>query len=491
MKGTAVQDGRTYDASLLIGGAKRNSARRLTVYNPAHPCQIVGTVGLATATDIDDAVSAACAAQPAWAAQTFVDRAEALARICDRLGEDIDRRAKLYVRENGKTLAEATRELADVPSRARLTLSLAAGLDHQKELSAPDGRTMVGYVPFGVVVSIVPWNAPVSLACMQIIPALLAGNSVVLKAPESCPLTLIQTAEMIAEGLPPGLLNIVTGTVADIGDALTMHPNVGKVGFTGSIPSARKILANAAQSITSVTTELGGNDPAIFLEDADLGDEAMTRVATIVFRMTGQVCMAIKRIYVPESIHDRFVDALGRAVDRIIVGDGLEPAVTMGPLHSRTALERATEIIADARRGGAKIVKYGKIDRPETFDGGFFMQPMIVTDVDNEARLVVEEQFCPAIPVVRYRDIEEALERANATMFGLGGSVWSANVEKAVPLARRIQAGTVFVNTHGTNSINRQAPYGGLKQSGIGRRAGLEGVQEYMQLQTLTTYEQG
>ncbi len=218
------------------------------------------------------------------------------------LARDIDERAVLYVRENGKTIAEARAELAGVPARQRLTLELAAELDERHEVESPNGRSFVGFLPFGVVVSIVPWNAPVSLAFLQIIPALLAGNTVVVKPPETCPLSLIRAIEMIAPLLPPGIINVVTGMPGEIGDTLTTHPDVKKVAFTGSVPSARKIMANAAQTIKGITLELGGNDPAIVLEDADLGDAAMERMAKSVYRMTGQVCMAIKRIYVPESI---------------------------------------------------------------------------------------------------------------------------------------------------------------------------------------------
>ena len=484
----AVSAGQVH-AQMLIGGSRVDSTSRIEVRNPARTEEVVGTIVRGTPADVDNAVAAAKAAQPGWAAKTFVQRAEALSRALDKLGEDIDERAKIFVRENGKTFAEAKRELSDVAARARFTLELAPELDAANEMASPDGRTFVRRVPFGVVVSIGPWNAPVSLACMQIIPALLTGNSVVLKAPESCPLALIRTAEAIAAELPDGLLNVVTGLPGEIGDALTTHPDVSKIGFTGSIPSARKIIANAAQTIKSVTAELGGNDPAIVLEDADLSDESMQRMATIVFRMSGQVCMAIKRIYVAESIHDQFVEAFGKAVERIVVGDGLVPAVSMGPLHTRAGFERALEIIADAELHGGKVMRLGRINDPDSFEHGYFIQPTVVTDVAETSRLVLEEQFCPVIPIIRFKTVDAAVASANATIFGLGGSVWSRDIEKALAIAARIEAGTVFVNTHGTNSVNRKAPYGGLKQSGSGRRAGIEGLHEYTQSQTLTTYE--
>ena len=295
---------------------------------------------------------------------------------------------------------------------------------------------------------------------------------------------------MIAPLLPPGVINVVTGLPSEIGDTLTMHPDVNKVAFTGSVPSARKIMANAAQTIKGITLELGGNDAAILLEDVDLGDAAMERMAKSVYRMTGQVCMAIKRIYVPESIKDKFLEAFTRTVDRIVVGDGLEASVTMGPMHTARALDRAQGLVAAAARRSAKVQVLGQIADRAGFERGHFMRPTVVSDIADDAPLMAEEQFCPAVPVATYREIDDAVDRANSTIFGFGGSIWSRNIGRASGLARKLNAGTVFVNTHGTESVNRTLPYGGIKQSGIGRRAGIEGVMEYMQVQTLTTFEQ-
>jgi acyl-CoA reductase-like NAD-dependent aldehyde dehydrogenase len=339
------------------------------------------------------------------------------------------------------------------------------------------------------VVSIVPWNAPVPLGFMQIIPALLAGNAVIVKPPETCPLALTRCVEMIADLFPPGVLGLVTGLPAEIGDRLTGHPDVAKIAFTGSIPSARHIMANAAETIKGITLELGGNDPAVLLDDVDLSDKTMDQMASVVFRMSGQVCMAIKRVYVPRAIKDRFVDAFARAADKVVVGEGLRPRVTMGPLHQEKGLLRGRSLVEDAEQSGASVLPLGKIDDLETFNGGWFMQPTLVTDVPDDAPLMTEEQFCPALPIATYEDIDEAVSRANDTIFGLGGSVWGKNVDRALEVARRIQSGTVWVNTHGTHAINRRAPYGGIKQSGIGRRAGIEGMHEYLQVQTITSYE--
>lgn len=474
------------DAGLLIGGERVDGVRRQEVRNPARPDEVVGSIVLGTPRDVDQAIQAAAAAQGPWDHMGFLRRAQLIDQALDQLGTDLDARATLFVRENGKTLAEARRELGDVATRARLTLELTAELEATQHLPSSNGFTEVRRRPYGVVVSIVPWNAPVSLASMQIVPALLAGNTVVVKAPETCPLALLQTMGLLARVLPPGVLNAVTGMPADIGEALTRHPLVGKIGFTGSANSARTILENAAAGITSVTLELGGNDPAIVLPDAHIDDEMLQQMATTALRMTGQVCMAIKRIYVPESLHDDFVRRFAAVLNRSVVGDGLRPAVTMGPLHTRAAFVRAQAILEDARQRGARIQSLGQVEDAATFERGHFLRPTLVTQLDDHARLVVEEQFCPAIPVLRYRDLDDAVNRANDTSFGLGASVWGSDTDAAASLAWRLNAGTVFVNTHGTNAVNRKAPYGGVKQSGGGRRAGIEGMREYQQSQTLT-----
>jgi acyl-CoA reductase-like NAD-dependent aldehyde dehydrogenase len=474
---------------MLIDGRRIDGQARIEIRNPARPDELVGTIVRGTPHDVAAAVAAAKSAQPAWAAKSFTERAAILATGLDRLEADIDARAAVFVRENGKPMAEARGELAGVPTRQRMALGYAPELEAGRALAAPSGRSFVVGRPFGVVVSIVPWNSPVSLAFTQIVAALLAGNCVVLKPPETCPLALIRSVIMFAETLPPGTVNIVTGLPAEIGDALTTHPDVGKIGFTGSIPSARHIMANAAQTIKGVTLELGGNDPAIILEDADLGAPTMKAMMGATFQMTGQVCMAIKRIYVPAKRRDELVDAFRKTAESVVVGDGLEPAVTMGPLHTRKAQARAEGLLDDAVRRGAEVNELGRIDSETTFAEGYFMRPVMVTDVPEDAPLMTEEQFCPAIPVATYDDLDDAVDRANDTIFGLSASVWSRDVDRAVGVARRLEAGQVWVNTHGTRSINHQAPYGGVKQSGIGRKSGIEGIREYLQSQTITTHE--
>jgi acyl-CoA reductase-like NAD-dependent aldehyde dehydrogenase len=474
---------------MLIAGKRVDGQVRIEVRNPARPDDLVGTIVRGAPEHVDQAVAAAKAAQPAWGALTFTKRAEILAAGIARLENDLERRAAVFVRENGKPLAEARGELMSVPKRQQLALGYAAELDAGRNLAAPHGRTFVVNRPYGVVVSIVPWNSPVTLAFTQIVAALLAGNCVVLKPPETCPLALIRSVMMFAEALPPGAVNVVTGLPAEIGDTLTTHPDVGKIGFTGSIPSARHIMANAAQTIKGVTLELGGNDPAIILEDADLGAPTMKAMLGATFQMTGQVCMAIKRVYVPTRRRDEFVESFTKAAESLVVGDGLEPAVTMGPLHTRKAQARAEGLLEDAIRRGAEVRNLGRIDNEATFSGGYFMRPVVVTDIPEDAPLMIEEQFCPALPVTVYDDLDDAIARANGSIYGLSGSVWSRDVERAIGVAGKMEAGQVWINSHGVHAINHLAPYGGVKQSGIGRKSGIEGIREYVQSQTITTHE--
>jgi acyl-CoA reductase-like NAD-dependent aldehyde dehydrogenase len=474
---------------MLIGGRQVDGPDRIEVRNPARPDELVGTIVRGSPEHVNQAVAAAKTAQPSWAAETFAARAAVLASALARLENDIERRAAVFVRENGKPLAEARGELLSVAKRQRMALAYAPELDAGRSLAAPHGRTFVFNRPYGVVVSIVPWNSPVALAFTQIVAALLAGNCVVLKPPESCPLALIRSVMMFAEDLPPGTINVVTGLPAEIGDSLTTHPDVGKIGFTGSIPAARNIMANAAKTIKGVTLELGGNDPAIVLDDANFDPPTMKSILNATFQMTGQVCMAIKRIYVPATRRDEFMQSFCKAAESIVAGDGLEPAVNMGPLHTRKAQLRAQGLLDDAVRRGAHVVNLGAIDDETTFSGGYFMRPVAVTGIADDAPLMAEEQFCPAIPVATYEDVDEVVTRANQSIYGLSGSVWSRNVERAMAIASRIEAGQVWINSHGVHAINHLAPYGGVKQSGIGRKSGIEGIREYVQSQTVTTHE--
>ena len=476
------------DADFFIDNEDVSSTSRLDIRNPANPTEVVGSIVRGTAADAERAVQSAKVAQPRWEASGFRARAAAMARGIARLGEGVEERMALYVRENGKTLREAHGELAALDARLLPSLDYAEDLATPRHVGAAYGRTLITHRAYGVVVSIVPWNSPVALAFNQIVCGLLAGNTVVVKPPETSPLTLIASIKIFAQELPPGVLNVVTGLPNEIGDALTTHPDVSKIGFTGSVRSAKYIGANAAQTVKSVTLELGGNDAAILLDDADLGAASMERMANAVYWHAGQVCMAIKRIYVPEATVAPFLAAFRNAADKIVVGDGMNPRVSMGPLHSELQRDKGLAMVDDARKRGATIDVVGSIDDAAVFKRGYFMQPSIATNVPSDAPLVADEQFCPSIPIIAYRDVEEALTLANDSIYGLGGSVWGQDTARAQDIGLRLETGTVWVNTHGTAFINRNAPFGGFKQSGIGLKSGREGVLDYLQVQTVSTF---
>lgn len=462
---------------------------RLDVYNPAHPDELVGAVPRATPDDVNRAIAAAKAAQPDWGALGYRARAARITEGLTFLSEGAEQRSVLYVRENGKTLFEASRELLGLADRLAVTLEYVDELEAIRRIDSPIGEQLVTYRPYGVAVIIVPWNSPVTLAFGHIVAALLAGNSVVVKPPETAPLALIASIDVFARNLPASIINVITGLPDEIGDALTTHPSVGKISFTGSIRAARQISSNAAQSIKSLTLELGGNDAAILLDDADLSEKTMDRMLASVFSNAGQICMAIKRIYVHDDIADAFYQAFREAAGKIVVGDGLAPGVTMGPLHTNAALTRATGLIEDARSRGATVELLGQIQDQSTFSEGHFMQPTMVTDIDPDAPLVTEEQFSPSVPIVRFRDIDEVVACANGTIYGLGGSVWGRDFDRALAVAKRLEAGTVWVNNHGTRFTSLRAPLGGMKQSGVGYVGGLEGLLAYLEAQTIVPYD--
>ncbi|MDE8651539.1 aldehyde dehydrogenase family protein [Novosphingobium album (ex Liu et al. 2023)] len=474
------------EAAMLIGGARVIAGERHPVTNPAAPEDVVGVIGLAGAAEAKAAIAAAKRAQRGWGRLSFTRRGELLNAALDQVGAMIGSLAGLYARENGRTLGEAEGELASILPNQRQTIGWAAQFDAGSAMDRGAGFTRLRHVPYGVVVSIVPWNAPAALAFLQVIPALLAGNAVVVKPPETCPLTLLALLDVLARALPEGLVNAVTGLPDVIGPTLTTDADVAKIAFTGSGASAARIGAVAALTLKSLTLELGGNDPAILLPGTRPDAAMFAALRRAVFMNTGQVCMAIKRLYLHEDDVAAFVQGFRECVDALVVGNGLLPHVTMGPLHSRAALARSHGFIEDARARGAIVLPLGTIDDAAAFDRGHFMRPTLVTDIADDAPLMVEEQFCPAIPIATYRDPDEAIARANASDFGLSASVWGHDPARAADLATGLEAGTVFVNGHGVASLDRRLPYGGLKHSGQGRKAAREGIAEYCQSQVLT-----
>jgi acyl-CoA reductase-like NAD-dependent aldehyde dehydrogenase len=327
-------------------------------------------------------------------------------------------------------------------------------------------------VPLGVIAAITPWNVPIILLATKIAAALLAGNTVVAKPAATTPLTTLKIGELCAGILPPGVINIVADQ-NDLGSALTGHPDVAKVTFTGSTATGKKVMENAAGSLKRLTLELGGNDAAIVLDDVDPKEVAPKLLAGAMFN-SGQGCITIKRLYVHDSQYGEMCDELGRLAREIIVDDGIKQGTQMGPLQNKAQFEKVKGFLEDARQNG-NIVAGGKALNRK----GYFVQPTIVRDLADDARLVKEEQFGPILPVLRYSDVDDAIARANDTDFGLGGSVWSKNLDRAYAVAARIDSGTVWINQH--LDMHPEVPFSGTKQSGIGTEQGQEGLEEFTQ----------
>jgi acyl-CoA reductase-like NAD-dependent aldehyde dehydrogenase len=338
-------------------------------------------------------------------------------------------------------------------------------------------RIEVHRKPLGVVGSIPPWNWPLMIAIWHVMPALRTGNTVVIKPSSLTPLTTLRFVEIANEILPPGVLNIVTAE-GGIGSAMARHPGISKMVFTGSTPTGKQIMQNACGNLKRLTLELGGNDAGIVLPDVDVAEVA-PHIFAAAFNNNGQTCAALKRLYVHEEIYDIMCAALTDIARSVVTGNGLNAGVDLGPLQNREQLNLVVELAEDARKAGGRFLCGGTLPNGP----GYFYPATLVADVSDGVRLVDEEQFGPILPIIKYSDVNDAIKRANNSPFGLGGSVWSRDIEKAKGLAMRLECGTAWVNTHST--IQPNAPFGGVKESGFGVEFARDGLAEYTSIQTV------
>ena len=454
---------------LLIEGKLVEGASTLDVINPATG-RTLTAAPRADRAQLDQAVAAAKTAFPIWSATPLRQRAALLVQLAEALEAEQGALARLLTQEQGKPLPQALWEI----DWAIGTIRYFATLDLPTEVLKEDATQKVvrQHKPLGVFAAITPWNFPVVLLIFKVAPALLAGNTVVAKPAPTTPLTTLRFGELCARVLPAGVVNVIVDR-NDLGTALTSHPDVAKVAFTGSTATGKKVMASAAGTLKRLTLELGGNDAAIVLRDVDPKDVAPKLYSAAMFN-AGQTCVAIKRLYVHDSIHDAVCDELGRLTRETVVGDGLEQRTQMGPIQNQAQFEKVKGFLEDARQNGKIVAGGGVLERE-----GYFVQPTIVRDIPDNARLVREEQFGPVLPVLRYSDIDEVIARANDTEFGLGGSVWSSDRDRAFGVATRFNAGTVWVNKH--LDLGPDTPYAGAKQSGIGTELGREGLEEFTQ----------
>jgi len=459
------------DLSMIINGERRAAPSTFGVVNPATGA-VHADAPDCTREQLDEAFDSAAKAFTDWRRDEDTRRA-ALREAAARLAAAADQIAPVLTAEQGKPLKAAKVE----PLAASRWLQYFADLEVGREVIQDDARAYAEVVrrPLGVVAAITPWNFPIVLSAWKIGPALLAGNTMVLKPSPYTPRSTLLMGEILAEVLPPGVLNVVSGG-DELGKWMTSHPVPRKISFTGSVATGKHIAASAAPDLKRVTLELGGNDAAIVLDDADPA-VITERIFRGAFDNNGQVCSAIKRLYVPESLHDDVVDALADRVARVKVGDGMDPASELGPVQNKPQFERVSGIVAEALASGAKAATGGApVGGP-----GFFFQPTVLTGATEGTRIVDEEQFGPALPVITYRDVDEVVARANGTMYGLSGSVWSADPDRAGAVAERLDCGTAWVNTHAMLAPHQ--PFGGFKWSGVGVENGPWGLAGFTEIQ--------
>lgn len=442
--------------------------------NPARLGEVVGRVPVAGAAEVDRAVRDVESAQRGWGRVPVEERAEVLREAAGAV-EAMPGVAELLARESGKPLADCAGEIRFAAAYLRWVAEHAPAAYADRETDDDAGRLVLRRRPYGVVAAITPWNAPVILTLLKAAPALAAGNTVVVKPSPLAPLAVGR----VVEAFPPGLVRVVHGGAATA-LALAGHSRVHRVAFTGGAEAGRAIGTAAAEAITPVLLELGGNDPVVLLDDADLTGAAMDRLVMASFATAGQVCMAAKRVYAPRSRLAEVRDAYIAAAERtLVLGDPLEAGTTVGPVISAEAAARVRALIADAGKRGGGVTELGAVQ--VDVERGHFVRPTLVTDVDDAAPVVAGEQFGPVVPLLAYDGEDEALARANAGEFGLGASVWSADEDRAFAFARRFEAGFTFVNTHNRTGMALRAPFGGVKRSGHGREYGAEGLLEYVQ----------
>ena len=452
---------------LLINGKLVTGVARLDVINPATE-EVLAEAPRADRAQLNEAIAAAKAAFPAWSAKPIRERGALLVKLADALESRQDEFARLLTLEQGKPLSEAQWEIG-------FTIRIIrhhATLDLPNKVLKEDATQKIvrQYTPLGVVAAIVPWNFPMLLLAIKVAPALLAGNTLIAKPAPTTPLTTLLLGEICGEILPAGVINVIVDH-NDLGDALSSHADVAKVAFTGSTATGKKVMCSVAGTLKRLILELGGNDAAIVLDDVD-PIEVAPKLLVAATMNAGQICLGAKRLYVHDSQYDQICEELGRLARASVVGDGLKQGTQMGPLQNKAQFEKVKGYLEDAKRNG-KIVAGGEVLSRK----GYFIQPTIVRDIPDDARLVTEEQFGPIVPVLRYSDVDDVIARANNSEYGLGGTVWAKDLDRAFQVAARIDTGIVWINKF--LDVSLDVSFGAAKQSGIGTEFGQEGLEAF------------
>ena len=469
-------------AKFFVAGEYQDSEGKQAteVRNPATG-EVVDTVPKGTANDARRAIEAAAGALKKWSEMAPAKRGAILLEAGRLVTQQEKELTNLLTREQGKPLRESILEIR----RFVHTLDHYGGMAKSLRTGAvllDNGRHgLILRKPLGVCGAIVPWNFPVSLMGNKLGPALLAGNTVVVKPAATTPLTALRCVELIdkairAGGGPKGVINVVTGPGSVVGEELLVNSTVRKIGFTGATDTGRRVMQSAAKDFKHVTLELGGSDPMIVCDDADL-DRAVSAASVGRFFNCGQACLAVKRLYLFDKIADVFMEKLVEKVKKLRIGDGLKPDTLMGPLHTAGQRQEVEEQIEEAVKRGARVLYGAQRPKGGDYDKGFYLQPTLLADVDPASRILQEECFGPALPIVRVKDLDHAIEQANNSIFGLGSSVWTRDINRAMAAAERIESGYTWINS--AQIIYDELPFGGVKQSGLGKEHGNEAIDHY------------
>ncbi len=468
---------------MFIGGQRVQalSGRTRDVRNPATG-EVVARTAWGAAEDVECAAEDAARAFASWSRLPPRERGRILVEASVGIDARIDAIAAVLTAEQGKPLAEARHEVARLSEQIRWYAELADKI-YGEQVPLADAR-QIGLTlrePLGVVGAIAPWNYPLTLARNKLAPALAAGNTMLLKPASTTPLSSVAVAEALAEaGLPPGVLNVVVGP--GVGDMVVRHPLIRKIGFTGSTLVGKHVMAAAAETLKKVVLELGGSDPCIVLDDADL-DAAVPAIMNGRFANCGQTCRAVKRLYVQSGIYEEMLHRLAQHVGAITVGNGAHAGVRMGPMHTAEQRDEVEQQIADALHRGAVVVAGGTRPSGQAFAAGWFLNPTLLANAPDDSRVLAEEVFGPCLPVVRIDDLNDGLRRANTSSFGLGASIWTKDITAAWRAIRALESGFVWVNCE--PSAHYKLPFGGVKQSGLGRENGLQGLLEYTEIKSV------
>jgi acyl-CoA reductase-like NAD-dependent aldehyde dehydrogenase len=458
-----------------------SGVERMSIIDPSNE-EEVDTVPASGTAEVDRAVGSAYEAFPAWRDIPAAKRGEILGEAAEAVLAARDELAPLLTSEQGKPLREARLEIRRFVHTLEHYVGLARNIrgGYVPDLDE-DTYGLIIRRPLGVIGAIVPWNFPTTLLGNKLGPALITGNVVVAKPADTTPLTTLRIAEIMHEaGLPAGVFNVITGTGEGAGQALAEHPLVRKIAFTGSTPTGKKLMAIAAGDLKRTTLELGGSDPMIVCDDANL-DKAASAASVGRFFNCGQACLAIKRLYVFDSVADEFIEKLAGKVQKLRIGPGTAEGVMLGPLHSARQRDLLEEQVADAVDTGAEVLHGAK--RPEGFEKGYFYEPTLLLEPARDSRVAIEEVFGPALPVWRVSGMEEALELANGSIYGLGSSIWTADLNRASDAAERLEAGYTWINA--PQLVYDELPFGGLKQSGYGKEHGIEALDYYTETKSV------